>query len=78
VAFVRKEAKKYGTAQLADGARIAGRRVLVIEDVVTTGGRVATSTADLRSTGALVESVLCVIDRSHGSHPSWMRSVARS
>jgi orotate phosphoribosyltransferase len=69
MAFVRKEAKTYGTAQLAEGAQIAGKRVLVIEDVITTGGQVAMSTADLRSGDALVESVLCIIDRSHGSHP---------
>src|SRR5664280_2143675 len=41
VAFVRKAAKEYGTAQLAEGAQVAGRRTLVIEDVITTGGQVA-------------------------------------
>ena len=63
-AFVRKEAKKYGTALLAEGSEIAGRRVCVIEDVITTGGQVVTSTNDLRGLGALVEHVVCVIDRS--------------
>ena len=69
VAFVRKEAKTYGTAQLAEGAAIAGRRVTVIEDVITTGGQVVISTTDLRALGAIVEHVLCVIDRSpdHGA-----------
>jgi orotate phosphoribosyltransferase len=67
-AFVRKEAKKYGTAQLAEGAQIAGRRTLVVEDVITTGGQVASSAADLRARWALVEAVLCVIDRSDGAH----------
>lgn len=67
-AFVRKEAKTYGTAQLAEGAQIDGKRTLVIEDVITTGGQVALSTADLRSRGALVEAVLCIIDRSGGNH----------
>jgi orotate phosphoribosyltransferase len=69
VAFVRKQAKPYGTAKLAEGAAIEGRRVLVVEDVITTGGQVAISTAELRSRGALVESVLCIIDRSQGAHP---------
>lgn len=67
-AFVRKEAKTYGTAKLAEGAEVAGRRVLVVEDVITTGGQVAISTADLRERGALVDTVLCVIDRSGGDH----------
>ncbi len=69
VAFVRKEAKPYGTAQLAEGAQVAGRRTLVIEDVITTGGQVASSTGELRAAGALVEAVLCIIDRSSGNHP---------
>jgi orotate phosphoribosyltransferase len=67
-AFVRKAAKAYGTARLAEGADVAGRRVLVVEDVITTGGQVVTSTEDLRRLGAQVEHVLCVIDRSNGEH----------
>jgi orotate phosphoribosyltransferase len=68
-AFVRKKAKEYGTARLAEGADIAGKRVTVIEDVITTGGQVVISTEDLRGLGAQVEHVLCVIDRSpdHGA-----------
>ncbi|MEP7115465.1 MAG: orotate phosphoribosyltransferase [Ilumatobacteraceae bacterium] len=68
-AFVRKEAKTYGTAQLAEGADVAGMRVTVIEDVITTGGQVVISTRQLRDLGAIVEHVVCVIDRSpdHGS-----------
>lgn len=69
-AFVRKQAKAYGTARLAEGADVDGRKVLVVEDVITTGGQVAQSTRDLRDGGALVDSVLCVIDRSGGAHPA--------
>ena len=67
-AFVRKVAKPYGTAKLAEGAAIECRRVLVVEDVITTGGQVAESTRDLRARGAEVNAVLCVIDRSGGDH----------
>ena len=68
-AFVRKQAKAYGTARLAEGAEIAGRRVTVIEDVITTGGQVVISGIELRALGAVVEHVVCVIDRSadHGA-----------
>jgi orotate phosphoribosyltransferase len=66
--FVRKVAKAYGTAKLAEGGEVAGRRVLVVEDVITTGGQVVMSTEDLRRLGALVTHVLCVIDRSGGDH----------
>jgi orotate phosphoribosyltransferase len=62
-AFVRKAAKPYGTARLAEGADVAGRRVAVVEDVISTGGQVVRSVADLRAAGALVTDVLCVIDR---------------
>lgn len=65
-AFVRKEAKRYGTCRLAEGAEIAARKVLVVEDVITSGGQVVESTAALRQLGALVSSVVCVIDRQSG------------
>ncbi|MFC7242129.1 orotate phosphoribosyltransferase [Catellatospora aurea] len=65
-AFVRKTAKEYGTARLAEGADVTGRRVLVVEDVVTSGGQLAISTRQLRELGAIVEDALCVIDREEG------------
>jgi len=65
-AFVRKAAKPYGTARLAEGADVAGKRVLVVEDVVTSGGQVISSTAELRKLGAHVEAAVCVIDRQEG------------
>ncbi len=68
-AFVRKEAKTYGTAKLAEGADVAGRHVLIIEDVITTGGQAAASAAQLRERGATVDTVLCVVDRSGANHP---------
>ena len=65
-AFVRKQAKTYGTARLAEGAEVAGRRVLVVEDVVTSGGQVVLSTHELRKLGAHVDHAVCVIDRQEG------------
>ncbi|MBK9295651.1 MAG: orotate phosphoribosyltransferase [Candidatus Microthrix sp.] len=64
--FVRKEAKKYGTAKFAEGADVDGKRVLIVEDVITSGGQVVLSTADLRGVGAQISDVVCVIDRSEG------------
>jgi orotate phosphoribosyltransferase len=64
--FVRKEAKTYGTCQLAEGGQLEGRRVTVVEDVVTSGGQVLLSCADLRERGATVEFAVCVIDREAG------------
>jgi orotate phosphoribosyltransferase len=64
--FVRKAAKPYGTRRLAEGAEVAGRRVLVVEDVVTSGGQVVLSAAALRGLGATVEAAVCVVDREEG------------
>lgn len=64
--FVRKEAKEYGTCQFAEGLEVKGLKLCIIEDVVTTGGQVLLSTQDLRSMGAKIEDVLCVIHRGGG------------
>ena len=61
--FVRKEAKTYGTCRLAEGGDLEGVRLLVVEDVVTSGGQVLISTDDLRERGAVVEHAVVVIDR---------------
>lgn len=62
--FVRKKAKDYGTCKLAEGPAVEGRRVTIIEDVITTGGAVRDATNALREAGAIVETVVCAIDRS--------------
>jgi orotate phosphoribosyltransferase len=68
--FVRKQAKTYGTCKLAEGPDFAGRRVTLIEDVITTGGAVRDATTALREGGAIVDVVVCAIDRSpEGQNP---------
>ena len=64
--FVRKQAKNYGTGKLAEGGEVAAKRVVVVEDVVTSGGQIIASTTQLRALGAMVSDVLCVIDREAG------------
>lgn len=64
--FVRKQAKDYGTCRLAEGGDLAGRRLAVFEDVVTSGGQVIASCGQLRELGAEIVTVLCVIDREAG------------
>jgi len=66
VTFVRKQAKTYGTCRIAEGVDLDGRRVTVVEDVVTSGGQILLSVQDLRDAGAHVEEALCVIDREAG------------
>jgi orotate phosphoribosyltransferase len=62
--FVRKKAKEYGTRRLAEGADVEGRRITLLEDIITTGGAVRHATKALRQAGASVTTVVCAIDRS--------------
>lgn len=64
--FVRKEAKKYGTNKLAEGFDVAGKKLVIIEDVVTSGGQIVISANELRELGATIETAICVIDRESG------------
>jgi orotate phosphoribosyltransferase len=64
--FVRKAAKPYGTANLAEGGFAPGETAVIVEDVVTSGGQVAASLADLRALGLTVRDAVCVIDRQEG------------
>ena len=66
VRFIRKKAKEYGTAQLAEGGRIEGLRLTVIEDVITSGGAILQGVAELRRLGATVTTAVCAIDRETG------------
>jgi orotate phosphoribosyltransferase len=68
--FVRKRQKEYGTCKLAEGGGVRGRRLVVVEDVVTSGGQILESVAQLRTLGATVTDVLCVIDRESGGKDS--------
>jgi orotate phosphoribosyltransferase len=64
--FIRKQAKEYGTCRFAEGGEVRNRRLLLIEDVVTSGGAVIEAARALRSEGAHVDGALCVIDRESG------------
>lgn len=66
VAFVRKEAKTYGTCRAIEGQDVAGKRVTFIEDVITTGGAVADAYQLAGHEGADVRAVVCAIWRGEG------------
>lgn len=63
---VRKEAKTHGTGKLIEGAFLSGDRVVVIEDVITTGGSALKAVEAVRAAGGNVVGVLAVVDREEG------------
>lgn len=62
-AFVRKEAKSYGTCLAVEGGDLAGKRVAIIEDVISTGGAVRDAKARLDEVGAVTVAVVCAVWR---------------
>jgi orotate phosphoribosyltransferase len=64
--IVRDEAKQYGTANRLEGAFEPGERVVLIEDVVTSGGAAADAVRAVRQAGLECRTAICVIDREEG------------
>jgi orotate phosphoribosyltransferase len=69
--FVRKQAKDHGTQNLIDGLRrgetVAAKRVIILEDVTTTGGSSMKAIEAVKAAGASVALVLTVVDRQEGA-----------
>jgi len=63
---VRKEAKAHGTGKLIEGPFTPADHVVVIEDVITTGGSALRAVKAVRGTGATVSGVLALVDREEG------------
>ena len=64
--FVRKKAKEYGTCKLAEGRSVNACRMVIVEDVITSGGQIVASAKELRALGADIQCVIGVIDREAG------------
>jgi orotate phosphoribosyltransferase len=75
--FVRKAVKEHGTKSLieglAEGASLAGKRVVVLEDVTTTGGSALKAIAALRGAGGEVRDVVTIVDREEGAAEAFSR-----
>lgn len=63
---VRKAPKSHGTGQRIEGCFEAGAHVVVVEDVITTGGSALDAVAAVRGEGGVVSGVLAVVDRGEG------------
>ena len=70
--IVRKEAKGRGTNRLVEGTRIGeGHRVLLIDDVVTTGGSILKAYDSVQATGAQVVAAVTLADRGDDARRSF-------
>jgi orotate phosphoribosyltransferase len=69
--FVRKKPKEHGVKALveglADGQTLDGRRVMIVEDVTTTGGSIMQAVEAARAAGAEIAGVLTIVDRDEGA-----------
>ena len=63
---VRKETKTHGTGKLIEGPFREGDRVVVVEDVITTGASAVRAAAAVRAAGGVILGVLAVVDREEG------------
>lgn len=63
---VRKEAKIHGTGKLIEGPFLSTDQVVIIEDVITTGGSAIKAITAVRNTGAHILGVLSLVDREEG------------
>ncbi len=69
--FVRKQAKEHGTKSLIEGLgpgeTMAGKRVVIVEDVTTTGGSAIKAAEAIRASGAEIVRVITIVDRQDGA-----------
>ncbi len=64
--FVRKQAKTHGSQDRVEGVLNQGDRVLIVEDVVTTGDSVVQAIQEVEKAGGTVVAVSCIVDRLEG------------
>ncbi|ENN96390.1 orotate phosphoribosyltransferase [Methanocaldococcus villosus KIN24-T80] len=65
--IIRKKPKDYGTKSKIEGHVEKGDKVVIVEDVTTTGNSVLKAVKELRNAGAIVEKVFVVVDRNEGA-----------
>jgi orotate phosphoribosyltransferase len=65
--IVRNAKKDYGTSKQVEGVFNAGEKVLLVEDILTTGGQVMEAAKSLKELGIEVTKIVACIDRQEGA-----------
>ena len=73
--IVRKDVKAHGTKSAVEGNVATGEKVLIIDDVITTGGSTITAIEQARGAGLIVERVITLIDREEGGRENILKHV---
>ena len=69
--IVRKEAKEHGTGKQVEGPYQEGEEIVIVEDVVTTGGSSLRAIEQCEAVGLKVHRVLAIIDRMEGGREAF-------
>jgi uridine monophosphate synthetase len=75
--YPRKEPKAHGTGQMVEGQFAVGQSVLLLEDVITSGGSILTAVETLRAAGLRVPAAVVLVDREQGGAAALARSQVR-
>lgn len=68
--YVRSQAKSYGTGKLVEGLVTKGMRILLVDDVATTGGSIIGGIRELRKEGAIITDAYVIVNRLEGAQES--------
>jgi orotate phosphoribosyltransferase len=65
--YVRKDSKAHGTSKMVEGYLKPGAKVILVDDVITTGMSVSNAIEVIRANGGVVENVLAIVNRLEGA-----------
>ncbi len=75
--IIRKEVKEHGTKSAVEGDVRPGEKVVIIDDVITTGGSTLTAIERARDAGLVIDRVIVLVDREEGGRENIVREVSR-
>ena len=78
LAFNRKEAKSHGEGGMLIGAPLAGRRVLIVDDVITAGTAIREALGMIRDAGGIPAGIVIALDRQEIAGEGQSRSAAQA